>query len=186
MLKVTDLKAGKYITIGGSPFEVLEYSHAKLGRGGAIVKTKLKNLKTGAVLEKNFKGQEKIEEASLNFKSSQFLYADDDNFYFMDQNNFNQFSIPKEIIGRNANFLKSGGTIEITFLYEKPINIKLPIKIDFKISETEPGVKGDTASAATKEAAIETGFRLQVPLFIKTGDIIRVDTRSGDYIERVT
>ncbi len=186
MLKVTGLKAGKFIVLGGLPFEVLESSHSKLGRGGAIVKTKLKNLKTGAVLEKNFKGQEKIEEAYLDFKTAQYLYSDNTSFYFMDKDNFNQFSISKEIIGQNEKFLKPGSDIDITFSEGKPINIKLPIKIDFKITETEPGVKGDTASSATKEATIETGFKLQVPLFIKQGDTIKVDSRTGVYIERVS
>ncbi|OIP23656.1 elongation factor P [bacterium CG_4_10_14_0_2_um_filter_33_32] len=186
MLKVTDLRIGKFIELDNAPFEVLEYSHSKLGRGGAIVKTKLRNLRTGATIDKTFKGQERVEEASLSSSSCQYLYSDAQEFYFMDLGNFNQFTISRESLGNKTNFLKEGDNIDVTFLDDKePININLPIKVNFKITETEPGVKGDTASSATKEAIIETGFKLHVPLFIKIGDVIKIDTRTGDYLERV-
>lgn len=186
MLKVADLKTGKFVKIDDIPFEVLEYFHTKIGRGGAIVKTKLRNLKTGNVIEKTFKGQEKIEEASMSFNSCQFLYSDGEEYFFMDNKTFNQFFLKKDILGASINFLKEGDNINVTFLEKEPMNIDLPIKVDFKVTEAQPGVKGDTASSATKEVEIETGFRLQAPLFIKVGDIIRIDTRNGKYVERVS
>lgn len=185
MLKPTELKIGKFINLDKMPYEILEYSHSKLGRGGAIIKTKLKNLKTGAIIDKTFKGQEKIAEAALSVKPSQFLYKTNEAFYFMDSSNFSQFSLTRDKIGLSERFLKEGLNLEVLFSDKEPISIKLPIKADFRVKDTEPGVKGDTASAATKEAAIETGFKLQAPLFIKAGDIIRIDTRDGSYIERV-
>lgn len=185
MLKITDLKAGKIILLEGSIYEVLEYSHTKLGRGGAIVKVKIKDLKNGTIIEKTLKGQEKIEEANLEVVPCQFLYSSGNNFYFMNSKTFDQFSLPENKIGYKKNFLNEGANVEVLFLGGEPINIKLPIKMDFKVIEAEPGVKGDSASAVTKEVVIETGFKLQAPLFIKKGDIIKVDTRSGEYLERI-
>lgn len=184
MLKVTDLRAGKFIILGNNPCEVLEYSHTKLGRGGAIVKTKLKNLKSGATIDRTFKGQEKIEEASLSLVTSQFLYHQNPKFYFMNSKTFNQFSLNENKIGKDKNFLKEGSEVDVLFSRNEPISIKLPVKIKYRIKHTEPGVKGNTQSTATKEAVIETGFKLQVPLFIKEDDSIIVDTRNGEYVER--
>lgn len=184
MLKVTDLKVGRFINIGGNPYEVLEYSHSKVARGGAIVKTRLKDLKSGSTIDKTFKGQEKIDEASLNTISCQYLYRDGASFCFMDSKNFNQFSLGENKIGKDKNFLKEGFEIDVLFFQNEPISIKLPIKIKYKIKKTEPGVKGNTASTATKEAVIETGFSIQVPLFIKEGDSVIIDTRTGKYVER--
>lgn len=185
MLKVTDLRPGKLISIDKVPFEVLSYSHSKLGRGGAIIKVKLRNLKTNTIIDKTFKGDERVEEAQLNTIKSQFLYLSGESLHFMDSQTFNQFSVNKDKLGNKTNFLKEGSEVDVVFSGKEPLSVNLPIKVDFKITETEPGVKGDTASAATKEAVIETGFRFQAPLFIKIGDVVKIDTRTGKYLERV-
>jgi len=184
MLRVTELKEGKFILLGSVPYEVLEYTHSKLGRGGAIVKTKLKDLKSGTIIDRIFKGQEKIEEASLTTLPSQYLWSDGSSSYFMDSGTFNQYSLSEEKIGSKKDFLKEGLEIEVLFSGKEPISIRVPIKVKYKVKSAEPGVKGDTAGAATKEATIETGFKIQVPLFIKEGDTIIVDTRTGKYVER--
>jgi len=185
MLRVTELKVGRLISINSQPHEILESSHSNIGRGAAIVKTKLKNLKTNSIFEKTFKGQDRIEEAFLDFVPCQFIYRRGSDFYFMDSVNFEEFFLSKDRIGKNENFLKDGLNLDVVFSKKEPITLKLPIKINFIVKDAAPGIKGDTASSATKEVTIETDYKLQVPLFIKKGDTIRVDTRTGEYIGRL-
>jgi elongation factor P len=185
MYGITDLKNGTNITYGGEPHVVLEYQHIKMGRGGAILKAKLKNLITGSSFETTFKGGEKIEPASLERRPVQFTYADDAGYNFMDMTSYDQFVLSKQDLGNNLNYLKEGNEVDVQFFKGKPINIQLPIKMDFEVIQAEKGIRGDTATAATKPVTIETGLVVLVPLFINEGDKIKIDTRTGTYVERV-
>ncbi|MCL5406924.1 MAG: elongation factor P [Patescibacteria group bacterium] len=184
MFSINDLKIGTKIIFNSEPHQVIYTEHSKLGRGGGILRTKIKNLISGATLEKTFAGAEKIQEAELETKKAQYLYKDAENFYFMDAANFEQFSISLTQIGKMANFLKEGAEVDILYFQNKPINIQLPIKITLEITYTEPGFKGNTASTVLKPATLETGAQINVPLFIKDGDKIVIDTRTGAYVER--
>lgn len=184
MLGITQLKTGTKIDLEGQPYEVLSYQHSKMGRGGAVVRTKLKNLETGSTVEKTFQGSDKIEEAVLVRKEAIFLYGDDQYYHFMDNASYEQFSIERDKIGLQAKFLVENTKTMILYFNNRPINIELPIKMSFGVVESPPGVKGNTASGATKLVKIETGLSVNVPLFIKTGDRILIDTRTGGYLER--
>lgn len=184
MLYITDLKPGATFLFNNIPHQVMYSEHSKQGRGGAIMRTKIKNLLTGAIFERTFKGNEAFEEAEIEKKKAQFLYKETNNYYFMDPVSFDQFSLSDTQLGNNKDFLKEGLETEILYFANKPININLPIKIDLKVTYTEPGFKGNTQSTTTKPATLETGSQIQVPLFVKIGDIIKVDTRSGEYLER--
>ncbi len=185
MYSITDLKAGTLIELFGEPYLVTEYQHTKLGRGSGVVKVKVRNLVTGAVLEKTFKGADKIKEALLSKKEAQFLYRNGNKFYFMDTKNYEQFSLSLAQIGAAVDFLKEGIILNILLFKGRAINIELPIKMDFKVIKAEPGIKGDRVEAGTKPVELETGLVIQVPLFVKKGDVIKVDTRNGNYIERI-
>jgi len=184
MLQITDLKNGTKVSIDDQPYVVLSYQHHKMGRGGAIVKTKLKNLITSATVDKTFQGADKIEEANLTTREATFLYSEKDQFYFMDKTSFEQFFLNRSQLGNFVNYLVDGTTISVLYYNDQPINIELPIKMDFAVIEAPPGVKGNTASGATKSVKIETGVNVSVPLFVNVGDRIRIDTRSGQYLER--
>jgi elongation factor P len=184
MYNITDLKTGTKISLENQPYEVISYAQHKQGRGGSVVKTKLKNLVNGATLDKTFQGADKVDEANLSRKVATFLYQEGDNFLFMDNSNYEQFPIDKARIGDLINYLVEGAETTILYYNDEPINIDLPIKMDFKVIEAPPGVKGNTASGATKAVKLETGLMAQVPLFMKVGDKVRLDTRSGNYIER--
>ncbi len=184
MYSITDLKIGTKITLKDKPFQVISCQHSKIGRGGAILRSKLKNLINGTVIEKTFTGAEKIQEADLSFRKNQYLYKENDQYFFMDSKTFEQFDLESGQLGKNASFLKEGQDVDIMYYENQPINIQLPIKTKFKITYTEPGFKGNTASAGTKPATIETNAQIQVPLFIKIGDEVIVDTRTGEYVER--
>jgi len=184
MIYLTDLKPGAVFIYNNAPHKVLTSEHSKQGRGGAIMRTRLENLITGALFEHTFKGNESFPEAEIERKNAQFLYKEGTDFNFMDSKSFEQFSISEQQLGHKRNYLKEGIEIEILYFQSKPININLPIKMNFKISYTEPGFKGNTQSATTKPATLESGAEVQVPLFIKIGDTIVVDTRSGEYLGR--
>jgi len=184
MFNITELKTGAKISLGGEPYEVLSYAQSKMGRGGSVVKVKVKNLKTGATLSKTYQGAEKIDQADLSKKSAQFLYFDNENAYFMDSGTFDQFPLSLMQIGQQKHFLVEGTETDILYYNDQPINVELPIKMKFKVVEAPPGVRGNTAGAATKPVMLETGGKVDTPLFIKVGDIIVVDTRDGKYVER--
>lgn len=185
MLSLTDLKTGVNFLLDNQPHQVLSAQHSKQGRGGAIMRTKIKNLFSGTIIERTFKGNKEFEEAEIEQRKAQFLYKEGANYYFMDSASFEQFSFSEQQIGQNKNYLKEGLEVEILNFQGQPINLNLPIKINLQVTYTEPGFKGNTQSATFKPATLETGVQIQVPLFIKVGDIIRVDTRTGEYIERV-
>jgi len=184
MLSITDLKTGTKLTYEGDPYVVLSYYHSKMGRGGAVVKTKLKNLRSGATIDKTFQGADKLEEADLSKKTATYLYSDSDAAYFMDMETYDQFSLPLTKIGEMKQYLVENAPVDILYYGDEAINIELPIKMTFKVTSAPPAVKGNTASAVTKRVTLETGAIVDAPVFIKEGDRVIVDTRDGKYIER--
>jgi elongation factor P len=181
----SQFRNGLKIEIDGEPFVITYFQHVKPGKGGAFVRTKIKNLRTGRVLDKTFRSGEKVGEADIDDKRMQFLYHDGDQLVFMDQETYDQIPFSTEQIGDAIKYLKENLDVDVMFWKGKPINIELPAFIEISVSQCDPGLKGDTASGATKPATLETGAVVQVPLFIKEGEMIRVDTRSGEYVERV-
>lgn len=184
MLSINELKSGLTILVDNQVYLIIETQHVKPGKGSAFVRTKLKNIKTGLILEKTFRSEE-IEEAFLEQHKLQFLYPSGSSYVFLDQENFEEVPINKDVLKEKVKFLKDN--IEATaYSYKGEIlNIELPNSIEVKIIETEPGVRGDTAKSGTKPAKIETGAIIQVPLFINIGDTIKIDTRTGEYTERI-
>jgi len=186
MFSISEIKLGKVIKVNNQPYLVIWTQHVQMGRGGAILRTKIKNLIDGSVLEKTFKGADKADEAELARNKASFLYTDDDNIYFMDSGTYEQFSLPKDQLKNEVKFLKEGTDVDVLNFEGKPVSIDLPKKVELKIVETVPGVRGDTAQgSATKAAKLETGYTIQVPLFVNQGDVVRVNTETGEYVERV-
>lgn len=180
----TDLKKNVLITLDGQPYKVVEYAQKVMGRGGSIVNVKVKNLITGALLPKTFKGQEKIEPAEVTTKKVQYLYKDDEKFYFMDPESFEQYELSADMVGDSQDFMKDGDEMEIQFYNGTAINLVLPKNIWLEVTYTETAVKGDTSTSVQKDAKLETGATIKVPAFIKTGDIVSVDTETYAYRER--
>lgn len=179
----TDLKKGTVIQIDGKPFRVTDYSQKVMGRGGSIVNVRIKNLVDGSVLAKTFKGADKIEPASVNTKTVQFLYADTE-FHFMDPDSFEQFSLSSELAEDARHYLKEGDSVGLQFFDGQVINVELAKNVYLEVTYSEDVVKGDTANSISKDATLETGLVVKVPAFIKVGDVISVDTETGAYRER--
>ena len=184
MYQPTDLKKGTICQIDGKPYRVVEYGQKVMGRGGSIVNVKLKNLIDGSVIPKTFKGQEKIESAEVTNKTVQYLYRDGETFYFMDPESFEQFELGAAIVDSAADFLKEGDSLSLQFFDGRVINVELPKNLYLEVTYTEDVVKGDTTSRVLKDATLETGLVIKVPAFIKQGDIVNVDTTTGEYRER--
>jgi elongation factor P len=184
MYQPTDLKKGVVCQIDGKPYRVIEYGQKVMGRGGSIVNVKLKNLIDGSVIPKTFKGQDKIEPAEVSNKTVQYLYNDGDVFYFMDPETFEQFELARDIVDDARQYLKEGDSLNLQFFDEKVINVELPKNLYLEVTYSEDVVKGDTTSNVLKDATLETGLVVKVPSFIKTGDVISVDTTTGEYRER--
>lgn len=184
MYQPTDLKKGVVVQIDGKPFRVVDYNQKVMGRGGSIVNVKLKNVVDGSVIPKTFKGQEKIEPAEVNNKGVQYLYTDATTFHFMDPESFEQFELGTDVVEGATDFLKEGESLSLQFFDGKVINVELPKNIYLEVTYAEDVVKGDTANSVLKDATLETGLVIKVPAFIKTGDIISVDTATSDYRER--
>lgn len=184
MYQPTDLKKGVVCQIEGQPYRVIEYNQKVMGRGGSIVNVKLKNLITGAVIPKTFKGQEKVEAAEVSSRTVQYLYNDGETYFFMDPETFEQFELSAELMDDAKGFLKEGENLSLQFFGERVINVELPKNIYLEVTYAEDVVKGDTTSSVLKDATLETGVTVKVPAFIKTGDIISVDTATGEYRER--
>jgi elongation factor P len=184
MIDVNELRKGVTFELDGNLWRVLEYSHHKPGRGNATIKIKARNLRTGATLEKSFISGSQVQEARLDFHNVQYLYNDGDNFYFMDQETFEQPGIPKGILGDSAGFLTEGMECKLTFYNGEPLDVELPLSVDLKVVYAEVSVRGDTATGVTKKVKTETGVEVQCPNFVKEGDTIRVDTRTGEYLTR--
>ncbi|KUK11021.1 MAG: Elongation factor P [Clostridia bacterium 41_269] len=186
MISTNDFRTGLTIELDGQVYMVLEFMHVKPGKGSAFVRSKLKNIETGATIEKTFRAGEKVPRAHLDKRKMQYLYTDGEAFYFMDEETFDQMALNTEQLGDAVNYLKENMVIDVLMYKGRTIGVELPNFVELKVVETEPGVKGDTATGATKGATLETGAKVQVPLFIEAGDIIRVDTRTGEYMERVS
>ncbi len=185
MLSISELKKiGTVIEIAGEPYEIIDSKHTVLGRGGAILNTKLKNLITGNVIPKTFKGSDNAKEAPLEKAKAQYLYREGDELYFMNSENYDQFSMPLKQLSDKINYLVENSEVDITLFQEKPIRLELPVKLVLTVKEAPPAVRGNTADAGTKEVICETGLAVNTPLFIAMGDKIIVDTRDGKYVER--
>jgi len=172
------------LELGDGLYSVIEFQHVKPGKGGAFVRTKLRNLKNKSVVEKTFRADEKVEQAVIDKREMQYLYKDDANYIFMDNVSFDQISVSAETLGQAAHYLKEGDSALLELYGQEIVNVELPASVDLLVAETEPGVQGDRVSGARKPAILETGISIQVPLFVNTGDRVRVDTRSGEYITR--
>jgi elongation factor P len=186
MIGVGELRRGITIELDGQLYTVLEYEHIKMGRGSAQLRLKLRNLRTGATIERTFQASQRFNRVRLDHHTVQFLYSDDDTYHFMDTETFDQMALNREQLGDAVNYLKEGMTLQLLTYEGQPVSVELPITVDLKVEYTEPGFKGDTATGGTKPARLETGLTIQVPLFVNTGDVVRVDTRTGQYLERVS
>ncbi len=185
MISVGDLRAGNKIELDGEPYIVVDAQHVKPGKGGAFCRTKLKSLKSGNVIDRTFRVGEKLKEPDLEEREVQYLYSSEGQYCFMDLNTYEQLFLREDQLGNSKNYLKENMTLKILYFKEEPIGIDLPIFVDLAIVETEPGIKGDTASGGSKPAVLETGAVVKVPLYLNVGDVIKVDTRTGEFIERV-
>jgi len=184
MLSISDIKTGKTLTLNNEPYLVIFHQHSKMGRAGAVLRTKLRNLKNGAVMEKTFQGSDKIEEADIVKSKAQFLYRDGENYFFMDNSSYEQFSLPKSVLGDFTNYLIESTEVTVLVYDNTPINIELPVKMDFKVVDAPPAIKGNTADGGSKQVTLETGIKVNTPLFVKQGDVIRINTEKGEYSER--
>jgi elongation factor P len=185
MPTTNDLKNGMTLNIDGALMNVVDFQHVKPGKGGAFVRTRLKNVRTGRVLDKTFRADEPVEVAILEKRQMQFLYRDEVGFHFMDTETYDQVAVDGDAVGDAASYMIEGSTPYVTFYDGSALGVELPASVELTVSETEPGVKGDRVSGATKPATVETGAVVQVPLFVETGDRIKVDTRTGAYLTRV-
>ncbi len=183
MFSTSDFRNGLKILLDEKPFEIVYFQHVKPGKGGAFVRTKLRNLKEGTILEKTFRAGEKVGKPDISEVEMQYLY-NDDSYHFMDTATYEQISVPAEAVGEHKNYLKENTIVKILTFNSEVISIELPAFVVLEIAECEPGVRGDTVSGASKPALLETGGKVQVPLFLNEGDKVKVDTRSGEYIER--
>lgn len=185
MISTSDFKNGAKLELDGDPYTIVEFQHVKPGKGGAFVRTKLKNLKTGNLLERTFRSGEKFDTPDLLDREMQFLYAEGAEYHFMDNNTYEQLFITSDQLGAAKDFLKENMVVRILFFQGKPLGVDLPLFVELKIVETDPGIRGDTATGGTKIAKLETGGTVKVPLYIEEGTVIKVDTRTGTYVERV-
>lgn len=184
MISVTELRAGATFEMDGDPFRVIDYKHTKLGRGTANIKVKIRNLKDGAVVNKNFISDTRVEPIETEPRVLTYLYQEGDDFKFIDPQTYEQISLPRAALEGQEKFLKENEAVRVVFWEEKPLAVELPITLVFQIASAPPGVKGDSVSASFKPAILDNGLVVKVPLFVNIGDKIRVDTRTGEYIER--
>jgi len=180
-----ELRLGTILTIDNQPFQIVSTQHIKVARGGASLRTKLKNLVSGQVLEKTFNGGDKAEAADLQRQKSNYLYKEGDKYFFMNNESFEQFELDISEIGFAAQFLKEGLTVDTLIFNDKPVAIKLPTKVELEVTDAPPGVKGDTAGSASKIITLESGAEIKAPLFVNRDEMIRVNTETGEYVERV-
>lgn len=184
MVSSTDFRTGLTIEIDGGAWQVVEFQHVKPGKGAAFVRTKIKNVETGAVVERTFNPNEKMPPARLDTRKMQYLYESDGMYTFMDTESYEQTELTKEQLGDALNYLKEDMEVSLQTFKGRIIGVSLPNSVTLKVVECEPGVKGNTATGATKTAKVETGYEVKVPLFVNEGDLLRIDTRTGNYIER--
>ena len=184
MYSTTDFSKGLKIEIDGTPFEIIEFQHFKPGKGGAMVRTKLRNILNGRVLDNTFRSGEKVERPNLESRDMQFLYHEGEQLVFMDMTTYDQMHMDAEATDGKANYLKDGQECRVLLYNEKPLDIEIPASLVLEVTETEPGAKGDTVSNVTKPATLETGVVIQVPIFVNIGDRVKVDTRTNGYLSR--
>jgi elongation factor P len=184
MISTNDFHTGVTIEYEGDIYNVLEFQHVKPGKGNAFVRSKLKNLRSGAIIDKTFRAGEKLARAHLERKEMEYLYREDNFFHVMDMESYEQITISEEQLGDGVKYIKENDRLNVILYKEEIVGVDIPFTVTLAVAETEPGVKGDTASGASKPAKLETGLVVQVPLFVNEGDLIRVDTRTGNYIER--
>lgn len=185
MYDTSEFRKGLKIEFNGEPYVIVDFQHIKPGKGNAFVRTRIKNLITGNVIDHNFRAGEKVEEPDLEQKEVQYLYHEGEDYYFMDLKTYEQIMVPKEHLGDAPDYMMEHSQVSILYYQGKPIGVELPNFVELKVVETEPGIRGDTVSGATKNATLETGKVIKVPLFIQTGDVLKIDTRTGEYVERV-
>jgi elongation factor P len=183
-VSTAEFKKGLKIQFDGAPYTIVDFQHVKPGKGGAFVRTKLKHMRLGRVIDNTFRAGEKVELVDFEEKRMQFLYKDD-RYHFMDLDTYDQISLSAEEVGEARDFLKENTEVEILFIEDSPVTVELPNFIEIRIAKTDPGIRGDTASGGSKPATLETGAVIQVPLFLNQGDIVKVDTRSSEYLGRV-
>ncbi|MDD6088978.1 MAG: elongation factor P [Desulfovibrionaceae bacterium] len=184
MYSTTDFRKGLKIEIDGTPYEIVDFQHFKPGKGGAMVRTKLRNILNGRVIDNTFRSGEKVDRPNLESRDMQFLYHDGQDLAFMDMTTYEQLSMPEDVTDGKSAFLKDGQECRVLLYNEKPIDIEIPASLILEVTATEPGAKGDTVSNVTKPATLETGIVVQVPIFVNTGDRIKVDTRTKEYLGR--
>ncbi|GAC1462823.1 MAG: elongation factor P [Chloroflexota bacterium] len=184
MISTGDLKRGMAFELDGDLWQILEFHHIKMGRGSAQMRIKVRNIKTGTTVEKTFQAGEKFRRAILDRKSMQYLYQEDTTYHFMDLDTYEQTAVGADLLGDVANYLKDNQTVEILTYQDQPIGAELPPNVELLVAQTDPGLRGDTATGGTKPATLETGLVIQVPLFVNEGERVRVDTRTGQYLER--
>ena len=184
MLSITEIKNGKKIVLNNEPYEVIDYLHSKIGRGGAVLRTKLRNLTTGAVLEQTFQGADKLEEALVSKAKAQFLYKTGDTYEFMDNETYEQFALVGSVIGDSQGYVVEGTEVTLLMWNGQPLTIELPAKVTLLVTDAPPGLKGDTASGGDKVVTVETGLQITTPLFVKAGDKIIINTERGSYVSR--
>lgn len=185
MATTNDIKNGTVLNLEGQLWSVIEFQHVKPGKGGAFVRTKMRNVRTGKIVDKTFNAGLKIETANVDRRDYQFLYRDGADFVFMDLTDYDQISVPESVVGDAANFMLENQQATIAMHDGEPLYIELPVSVVMEITYTEPGLQGDRSTGGTKPATIETGYEIQVPLFLETGTKVKVDTRTGDYLGRV-
>ena len=185
LISTNQFKNGNHIEVDGTVFKILEFQHVKPGKGGAFVRTKLKRVDDGAVIDKTFRAGEKFRPVRTETRRMQFLYSDGSEAHFMDMETYEQFTIPERQVSDSLRWLKPNDEVEVLFMDGVPADVQLPSAVNLQVTETDPGVRGDTVSSgSTKPAMVETGARVQVPLFVEVGQTIRVDTRTGEYVSR--
>jgi elongation factor P len=185
MISTGELKKGVCVEVDGDLLRIVNYEHIKMGRGSAQVKIKFQNIRTGAIYDRGYNAGTKFKRASLDHRNVQYQYEDGGLYHFMDTESYEQVTLDAEHLGEDVGYLKENVTLEVLTYKDAPVGVELPITVDLKVTETEPGFKGDTATGGNKPATLETGLKIMVPLFVGQGDTIKVDTRTGNYLERV-
>lgn len=185
MIDVNELRSGVTFLLDDDLYKVVEYSHHKPGRGKATIRTKVRNMRTGSLIEKSFTSGDRVQDVRLDYRTVQYLYREDNLFYFMDTETFEQPALNADVLGDDVNYLKENLEAKLTLFGSEPIDLELPTTVDLEVVESEMAVKGDTATGANKSVTVETGASVTVPLFVNVGDVIRIDTRNGNYVTRV-
>jgi len=186
MATTADIRNGMVIDYKGHRMKIISFLHVKPGKGGAFVRTKLKNIVSGQVMDVTFRSGERINPVRLESREMQYLYTDGDSVVFMDLDSYEQIYVTRELLGKEGQYIIEGMTVEVDSINSEVIGIKTPVFVELKVTETDPGIRGNTATGGTKSAIVETGLSITVPLFVNIGDVVKIDTRTGEYVERVT